>query len=76
MNEILAEIQSFAARLSDARAKELRNYAQYLVEKEDDEEWDRIVEKATKSPKFAAFVERTDREIREGRAEPMDFDRL
>jgi hypothetical protein len=76
MSPIVAEIETLAARLSEARARELCNYAQYLVEKEDDEEWDRIVEKSTRSPKFAAYLEEVKREVREGHSEPMDFDRL
>jgi hypothetical protein len=76
ITETKTEATALLERLSDERAKELLDYARYLAEKEDDEEWDRIVEKSTKSPKFAALVEDVKRDIREGRTEPLDESRF
>lgn len=76
MSHLLTEIESFAKLLSEERARSLRDYAEYLAEKEEEENWDRVLEKCAGSPKFEAHVKQVEREIPEGHSEPMDFDRL
>ena len=76
MTEIAAETAALSEQLSDERAKELLEYARQLVEKEDDESWNRAVERAVRKPKFAAYMEEVERDIREGRFEPFDESRL
>jgi hypothetical protein len=72
MSEITAEAVALLEQLSDEGAKEIIAQARRLVEKEDDESWDRVVDRCADSPKLAAFFESADREIAAGLAEPLD----
>ncbi len=72
MSQVAAELTAIIEGLSDERAKALLDYARYLAEKQDDEEWERVVERATRSPKFAAYMAEVEQEIREGRTEPIE----
>jgi hypothetical protein len=76
MSQITAEAVSLLEQLSDEGAKEILEHVRRLVEKEDDESWERAVESAVKKPKFAAYMEEVERDIREGRSEPFDESRL
>ena len=76
MTEIAAKTAALSEQLSDEGAKELLEYARQLVEKADDESWNRAVARAVKKPQFAVYMEEVERDRREGRFEPFDETRL
>jgi hypothetical protein len=69
-----------AARLVEAlpreKAQALIEYARYLAEKADDEEWDRKFSDPRYAPKLKKLMARVEREIRTGATEPLAIDRL
>lgn len=67
---------SLVAGLPAEKAASVVEYAEYLAEKADEEAWARRFEAAANSPRFAATVRKVESDISQGRAEPMDFERL
>lgn len=62
--------------LPEDKAQALVDYARYLVEKADDEEWERKFSDPKYRPKLTALMEQVEREIAAGRTELLDPDRL
>ena len=62
--------------LSPEKAAALLDYARYLAEKADEEEWERKFSAAKYRPKLQKRLAEVDREIAQGQSEPMDLERL
>jgi hypothetical protein len=69
-----------AARLVESlppqKAEAVLEFARYLAEKEDEEEWDRRLSSAKYVPKLQSRLAKVDREIAAGQAKPLDVERL
>jgi hypothetical protein len=69
-----------AAKLVDSlppeKAKALIEYARYLADKADEEGWERRFGDPSFQPKFTAMLREAERDISEGKTEPLDPRRL
>ncbi len=69
-----------AAKIIDAlppeKAKAVVEFARYLAEKTDEEEWDRQFSDPKYRPRFRAFVSQAEADIAAGKAEPLDPDAM
>ena len=65
-----------AAKLVDSlppeKAKALIEYARYLADKADEEAWESRFEDPRFQPKFKAMLREADRDVAEGKTEPLD----
>lgn len=57
-----------------AQEQVVEHLREYLADLQDELEWDALFEKT--QPQLAQAAQRAKKEIAEGRAEPMDYDRL
>lgn len=76
----MTKLAEEAARLVDTlpvdRALALLEYARYLAEKTDEEEWERKFTDEKYRPRLTAMMEEVEREIAAGESEPLDLERL
>jgi hypothetical protein len=79
-NGVMTKLAQEAARLVEMlpedKAQALLDYARYLVERADEEEWERKFSDAKYRPKLTALMEQVEREIAAGRTESLDPERL
>ena len=79
-NMAMTKLAEEAARLVDMlpedKAKALLEYARYLADKADEEEWERKFADPKYRPKLMAMMEEVEREIAAGQSEPLDPNRL
>src|SRR5207302_6828243 len=79
-NVSMTKLAEEAARLVDMlpedKAQALLEYARYLVEKADEEEWQRRFTDPKHHPKLSALMAEVEREIAAGQSEPLDLERL
>ena len=66
------EIIRLCEALPEQKRDEVADFARFLLARESDEAWDRIIEDPRPRPKLDAFIENA---IAEG-SEPFDLDRL
>ena len=66
------EIVRLCEALPERKRDEVADFARFLLARESDEAWDRIIEDPRPRPKLDAFIENA---ITEG-SEPFDLDRL
>jgi hypothetical protein len=76
MTKLAQEAARLVEMLPEDKAQALLEYARYLVDKADDEEWDRKFSDPQYRPKLSALMEQVEREIAAGRTEPLNLDRL
>ena len=76
MSTVAAETAAIVERLPEDKARELLDYAGFLAERADDEEWERITSDVVLRPKFIAFLQEVDAGIAAGRTEELDESRL
>ncbi len=76
MNALSEEAARLIESLPPEKAQALIEYARYLAEKSDDEEWDRKLRHPKYSAKLKTVVENVEKEIKAGRASPFDPGRL
>jgi hypothetical protein len=76
MTKLAEEAARLVEMLPDDKAQALLEYARYLVEKADDEEWERKFSDPRYRPKLTALMEEVEREIAAGQTEPLDPQRL
>jgi hypothetical protein len=76
MTKLAQEAAQLVEMLPEDKAQALVDYARYLVEKADDEEWERKFSDPKYRPKLTALMEQVEREIAAGRTELLDPDRL
>ena len=69
---IAQETAKLVASLPPQKAEAVLDFARYLAERADDEAWDESFARAAHSPKFKAFLAEVEREIAEGKSEPLD----
>ncbi len=67
------EIVSICEALPDAKRSEVADFARFLLSRESDEEWERLLAASTPRPRLEAFLRDS---AREGGEEPMEIDRL
>lgn len=72
MTAIAEETMKLVETLPSDKAQALLEFARYLVERADEEEWERKFNDPKYRPKFNAFLEEAEREIREGKTEPLE----
>ncbi len=76
----MTKLAEEAAKLIDSlppdKARALLDYARYLAEHVDEEEWDRKFSDSKYAKKFGALIAEVDREIAQGKTEPLDPSRL
>ncbi len=70
------EAARLAASLPPDKAQALLEYARYLAEKAEEEGWERRFSDPRYAKKFQAMLDETDREIAQGKTEPLDPKRL
>jgi hypothetical protein len=79
-SELFSLLAKEAARLVDLlpqeKAKAVLDYAHYLVEKADEEEWERKWADPRYQPKLSGLMAEVEREIAAGQDEPLDPQRL
>lgn len=73
MTKIAQEAAELVDLLPPDKAQALMEYARYLAEKADQEEWERKFSDPKYAPKLNAMKEVVDREIAAGNAKPLDF---
>jgi hypothetical protein len=76
MTKLAQEAAQLIDMLPDDKAQALLDYARYLVERAEEEEWERKFSDTRYRPKLMALMEQVEREIAAGRTEPLDPDRL
>jgi hypothetical protein len=76
MTKLAEEAAQLIEMLPDDKAQALLEFARYLVDKADEEEWQKRFSDPTYRPKLAAMLEEVEREIAAGRTEPLDPKRL
>ncbi len=76
MSPLAKQIAGLADALPEDKARALAEYAQYLADKADSEEWDRKFGDARYATKLKALMAEVEREIAEGKAQPLDPDLL
>lgn len=76
MTEIAEETARLVELLPEDKARALLDYARYLAEKADEEEWQRKFTDPRYRPRLSAMVAEVEREIAAGLDEPLDPDRL
>ena len=90
MKSAVAEITKITQSLPPHQAAQLLDFARSLKQRpvtkakatspgnvaDGDSEWERIINDPRPRPKLAAKLKQIEKLIAEGRAEPLDFDRL
>jgi hypothetical protein len=76
MNSLAEEAARLVALLPEDKARALLEYARYLAEKADEEEWERKFADPRYRPKLTAMMEEVEREIAAGKTAPLDPDPL
>lgn len=67
MTKLAQEAAQLVEMLPEDKAQALLDYARYLVEKADDEEWERKFSDPKYRPRRTALMEQVEREIAAGR---------
>jgi hypothetical protein len=75
MTKIAQEAAMIAEALPPDKAQALIEYARYLAEKADAEDWDRKFSDPKYATKLKALMKEVDIEIAAGKAASMDFNR-
>jgi hypothetical protein len=76
MTKLAEEAARLVDMLPEEKAQALLEYARYLAEKADEEEWERQFADPKYRPKLQALMEEVEREIAAGQTEPLDLERL
>ncbi len=76
MTKLAEEAARLVEMLPEDKAQALLEYARYLVEKADEEEWERKFTDPRYRPKLTGLMEEVEREIAAGQAEPLDAEHL
>jgi hypothetical protein len=76
MTKLAEEAARLVEMLPQDKAQALLEYARYLVEKSDEEAWERRFTDPRYSPKLAAMMQEVEQEIAAGQTEPFDPNRL
>ena len=76
MTALTKETLSLMDALPADKAQALLEYARYLIEKADEEAWDRKFADPKYRPKLQAMMEEAEREIAAGKTEPLDPRRM
>jgi hypothetical protein len=76
MKGLAQEVARLVESLPVEKAQALIEYARYLSEKADEEEWDRKFSDRRYAPKLKKVMAKVEREIRAGKSEPLNLDRL
>ena len=76
MTKLAEEAARLVEMLPEDKAQALLEYARYLVEKADEEEWQRKFSDPRYRPKLTGLMEEVEREIAAGQTEPLDPQRL
>ena len=72
VSELATEAADIIESLPPKYAEALLEYANYLADKADEEEWDRRLNEAHARPKFEAFIEQARADIAAGKSTPLD----
>lgn len=67
------EIVNICEALPDAKRSEVADFARFLLSRESDEEWERLLAASAPRPRLEAFLRES---AREGGEEPMQIDKL
>lgn len=73
MSTEMEELIRICEALPEAKRAEVADFARYLLDRQDDERWERIIGDPTRRPKLEAFI---DASRAEGGEKPLDLDRL
>jgi hypothetical protein len=73
MTKIAQEAAELVNSLPPEKAQALIEYARYLAEKADEEEWERKFSDPKYAPKLKSMMAEADEEIAAGRVLPLDF---
>lgn len=76
MTKLAEEAARLVEMLPEDKAQALLDYARYLAEKADEEEWGRRFADPGYRPKLLALMEEVEREIAAGQTELLDPERL
>ena len=76
MTQVAEETAKLADSLPPEKARALLEYARYLADKADEEAWEGKFDDPRYRAKFDSMLKDADREIAEGRTEPLDPKRL
>ena len=76
MKSLAREAARLVESLPPQKARALIDYARYLAERADEEEWDRKFGDRRYAAKLKKLLGRVEREIRTGKTERLDPDRL
>jgi TorA maturation chaperone TorD len=75
MSAFAEEAVRLIETLPEDKACALLEFARYLAEKSDEEEWERKSADPHYRPKLTAMIEEVEQEIATGRTTPLDLDR-
>jgi hypothetical protein len=76
MTKLAEEAARLVDMLPEDRALALLEYARYLADKTDEEEWERKFTDEKYRPRLTAMMEEVEREITAGESEPLNPERL
>jgi hypothetical protein len=76
MSPLAEEAARLIESLPPEKARALIEYARYLAEKSDEDDWDRRFNNPTYAAKLKARMAEVEREIQKGNSEPLDHGRL
>lgn len=76
MTKLAEEAAKLIDSLPPEKARALLDYARYLAEHVDEEDWDHQFSDPKYAKKFGALLAEVDREIAQGKTEPFDPSRL
>jgi hypothetical protein len=76
MTKLAEEAARIVEMLPEDKAQALLEYARYLIEKADEEAWERRFTDPKYSPKLTAMMQEVEQEIAAGQTEQLDPNRL
>ena len=76
MTKIAEEAAALLDSLSEEKAREVLDFARYLVERADEEAWEKSFSDPRNAKKLREAGEQALRDLREGRTEPLDPEKL
>ncbi len=76
MTKLAEEAARLVDMLPEDKAQALLEYARYLADRADEEEWERKFADEKYRPRLTAMMEDVEREIAAGQTEPLDPERL
>lgn len=76
MSGLAKEAAEIVEALPREKAEAVLEFARYLADKTDEEEWDRQFDDPKYRPRFDAFVKQAQAEIASGKTGPLDPDSM